>query len=35
MEFTVGEIVLVAVIALILAALVGGYMVYTRKKGLM
>jgi hypothetical protein len=35
MEITTGEILLVAAVALVLAAIVAGYMVYTRKKGLM
>jgi hypothetical protein len=35
MEFSVGEILLIAAVALVLAAIVGGYMVITRKKGFM
>jgi hypothetical protein len=35
MEFSVGEILLIVVVALVLAAIVGAYMVITRKKGLM
>ena len=35
MHFTWGEIIFIAVVAIVLAGLVGGYMVYTRRKGLM
>lgn len=35
MEFSVGEILVIAVVALVLALIVGGYMVITRKKGFM
>jgi hypothetical protein len=35
MEFSLGEILFIVAVGLTLAALVGGYMVYTRRKGWM
>ncbi len=35
MELTAGEIIGMVAVAVVLAAIVGGYMIYTRRKGLM
>ena len=35
MEFSLGEILFIVAIAVVLAAVIGGYMVFTRRKGWM